>query len=139
MYRMSSQHGSRAATSTSGSADLLLSLGCSLTFPPSTLPAIISHSPFLFLFAPHYHPAFTHIAPVRRQLNFRTVFNVLGPLINPSRPSRMVLGVARKELGDTFAEVLRLLKVEKALVVCGKEGLDEISPAGETWVSLRPL
>lgn len=69
---------------------------------------------------------------MRRQLNFRTVFNVLGPLINPARPSRMVLGVARRELGDTFVEVLRMLGVQRALVVCGKEGLDEISPAGET-------
>lgn len=99
---------------------------------PSFLPA----SPFLFLFAPHYHPALAHIAPIRRQLNFRTIFNVLGPLINPARPQRMVLGVAKRELGDTFAEVLRLLGVDRALVVCGCEGLDEISIAGPTWVSL---
>lgn len=63
------------------------------------------------------------------------MFNVLGPLINPARPQRMVLGVAKYELGDTFAEVLRLLGVERALVVCGKEGLDEVSIAGPTWVS----
>lgn len=65
------------------------------------------------------------------------MFNVLGPLINPARPQRMVLGVAKYELGDTFAEVLRLLGVERALVVCGKEGLDEVSIAGPTWVSAR--
>lgn len=129
------QHGSKAATSTSGSADLLLSLECRLSFPPSELPGFLPHSPFLFLFAPHYHPSLAHIAPIRRQLNFRTVFNILGPLINPARPSRMLLGVAKRELGETFAEVLRLLDVERALVVCGKEGLDEISPQGETWVS----
>ena len=129
------KHGSKAATSTSGSADLLLSLDCRLSFPLEALPTFLPSSPFLFLFAPHYHPALAHIAPIRRQLNFRTVFNVLGPLINPVRPARMMLGVAKKELGDTFAQVLKLLGVERALVVCGKEELDEISPAGETWVS----
>ena len=130
-----SKHGSKAATSTSGSADLLLSLDCRLSFPPSQIPTFLPASPFLFLFAPHYHPALAHIAPIRRSLNFRTIFNILGPLINPARPARMMLGVAKRELGDTFAEVLRLLKVERALVVCGKEDLDEISPEGETWVS----
>nr|ODN96159.1 anthranilate phosphoribosyltransferase [Cryptococcus depauperatus CBS 7855] len=127
------KHGSKAATSTSGSADLLLSLDCRLSFPVSKVHTFLDHSPFLFLFAPHYHPSLAHIAPIRRSLNFRTIFNILGPLINPSKPQRMVLGVAKKELGDTFAEVLRLLNVERALVVCGKEGLDEISPEGETW------
>ncbi|OCF33646.1 anthranilate phosphoribosyltransferase [Kwoniella heveanensis CBS 569] len=127
------KHGSKAATSTSGSADLLLSLDCRLAFPVSEVHTFLEHSPFLFLFAPHYHPSLAHIAPIRRNLNFRTIFNVLGPLINPARPQRMLLGVAKKELGDTFAEVLRLLGVERALVVCGKEGLDEISCAGETW------
>ncbi|WVQ95670.1 anthranilate phosphoribosyltransferase [Kwoniella sp. CBS 9459] len=127
------KHGSKAATSTSGSADLLLSLDCRLAFPVSEVHNFLEHSPFLFLFAPHYHPSLAHIAPIRRSLNFRTIFNVLGPLINPARPQRMLLGVAKKELGDTFAEVLRLLGVERALVVCGKEGLDEISCAGETW------
>jgi anthranilate phosphoribosyltransferase len=113
-----------------------MSLDCRLSFPVEKLSTFLPHSPFLFLFAPHYHPSLAHIAPIRRQLNFRTVFNVLGPLINPARPQRMLLGVANKQLGDTFAEVLRLLKVERALVVCGKEGLDEISIAGETWVCL---
>ncbi|KAI5451904.1 anthranilate phosphoribosyltransferase [Naganishia albida] len=128
------KHGSKAATSSSGSADLLISLGCTLTFPPAELPTILARTPFLFLFAPHYHPALAHIAPIRRQLNFRTVFNVLGPLINPAKPGRMVLGVAKRELGDTFARVLQILNVDRAMVVCGKEGLDEISPEGETWV-----
>lgn len=132
---LTSKHGSRAATSTSGSADLLIALDCRLSFPVSALKDFLPASPFLFLFAPHYHPSLAHIAPIRRQLNFRTVFNVLGPLINPARPQRMVLGVAKYELGDTFAEVLRLLNVERALVVCGKEGLDEVSIAGPTWVS----
>jgi anthranilate phosphoribosyltransferase len=111
-----------------------MSLDCRLSFPVEQLSSFLPHSPFLFLFAPHYHPSLAHIALIRRQMNFRTIFNVLGPLINPARPQRMLLGVANKQLGDTFAEVLRLLNVERALVVCGKEGLDEISIAGETWV-----
>lgn len=138
-YVTDKQHGSKAATSSSGSADLLMSLGCSLSFPPSQLPKFLPTSPFLFLFAPHYHPSLAHIAPIRRSLNFRTIFNVLGPLINPAMPQRMVLGVAKKELGDCFIEVLRLLGVERALVVCGKEGLDEVSCEGESWVSVSKL
>lgn len=130
------KHGSKAVTSSSGSADLLLSLDCRLSFPVDQLSSFLPASPFLFLFAPHYHPSLAHIAPIRRSLNFRTIFNVLGPLINPARPQRMVLGVANLNLGDTFAEVLRLLEVERALVVCGEEGLDEISPAGDTFVRL---
>ena len=137
--RLISKHGSKAATSTSGSADLLLSLDCRLSFPVDQLPSFLPTSPFLFLFAPHYHPSLAHIAPIRRSLNFRTIFNVLGPLINPARPERMMLGVANQKLGDTFAEVLRLLGVARALVVCGKEELDEISPEGETWVRLSTL
>jgi anthranilate phosphoribosyltransferase len=116
-----------------------MSLDCRLSFPVDQLSTFLPASPFFFLFAPHYHPSLAHIAPIRRQLNFRTIFNVLGPLINPAKPGRMLLGVAKQELGDTFAEVLKLLGVERALVVCGKEGLDEVSIAGETWVSPAPL
>ncbi|RSH86929.1 anthranilate phosphoribosyltransferase [Saitozyma podzolica] len=115
-----SKHGSKAATSTSGSADLLMSLDCRLSFPVDQLPTFLPASPFLFLFAPHYHPSLAHIAPIRRQLNFRTIFND-------------ALGRGEAGAGDTFAEVLKLLGVERALVVCGKEGLDEVSIAGETW------
>lgn len=112
-----------------------MALDCRLGFPVAELTTFLPRSPFLFLFAPHYHPSFAHIAPIRRSLDFRTIFNILGPLLHPARPERMLLGVARKELGDTYAEVLRTLGVGRALVVCGKENLDEISPAGETWVS----
>ena len=111
-----------------------MALDCRLSFPVTELPRFLPASPFLFLFAPHYHPALAHIAPIRRSLGFRTIFNTLGPLIHPARPDRMLLGVANEKLGDTYAEVLRLLRVERALVVCGKEGLDEISIAGETTV-----
>lgn len=83
--------------------------------------------------APHYHPSLAFIAPYRKALPFRTMFNVLGPLINPARPRGMVLGVAEREVGYTFAQSARDGGVERALVVCGYEGLDEISCAGPTW------
>lgn len=90
--------------------------------------------PFTFILAPHYHPSMAFIAPFRKALPFRTMFNVLGPLINPARPRGMVVGVAEPELGHTFAQSLRDGGVERAFVVCGEEKLDEISCAGKTHV-----
>ena len=75
------------------------------------------------------------LAPIRKALPFRTIFNVLGPLVNPALPRRMVLGVYARELGPVFAEALRGMGVQRALVVCGMESLDEVSIAGGTWVS----
>ncbi|GAA5917243.1 hypothetical protein JCM5296_006864 [Sporobolomyces johnsonii] len=129
------KHGNKAATSSSGSADILLSMGCPVTtLPPSSLPLVAAQSPFLFLFAPLYHPAMVRVAPIRKQLGFPTVFNALGPLINPAQPRAMIVGVHSKGLGPVFAEALRITGVQRAWVVCGAEGLDEISPAGETHV-----
>ncbi|KAJ8692017.1 anthranilate phosphoribosyltransferase, variant 3 [Pleurotus ostreatus] len=127
------KHGSRASTSSSGSADLLEALDCLFVAPTPGTPMPIPRVPFTFILAPHYHPALASIAPYRKALPFRTMFNVLGPLINPARPRGMVLGVAEKEIGATFAQSLRDGGVERALVVCGYEGLDEISCAGPTW------
>ncbi|KAL6303164.1 anthranilate phosphoribosyltransferase TrpD [Sparassis latifolia] len=126
------KHGSRASTSSSGSADLLQSLDCLFIPPSADTPVPIPRIPFTFILAPHYHPAMAMIAPYRKALPHRTMFNVLGPLINPARPRGMVLGVAEPELGQPFAQSLRSGGVERALVVCGAEGLDEISCAGET-------
>ncbi|GAA6053946.1 hypothetical protein JCM3770_004635 [Rhodotorula araucariae] len=129
------KHGNKAATSSSGSADILLSLGCPVTtLPPSSLGTIAAASPFLFLFAPLYHPSMVRVAPIRKQLAFPTVFNALGPLINPAQPRAMIVGVHSPYLGPIFAEALRITGVESAWVVCGAEGLDEISPAGDTHV-----
>ncbi|GAA5842968.1 hypothetical protein JCM5353_001028 [Sporobolomyces roseus] len=129
------KHGNKAATSSSGSADILLSLECPVTtLPPSSISSLSRSSSFLFLFAPLYHPAMVHLAPIRKLLAFPTVFNALGPLINPIQPKRLIVGVHSEYLGPVFAEALRLGGVEKAWVVCGKEGLDEISIAGETNV-----
>ncbi|THH04546.1 hypothetical protein EW146_g10149 [Bondarzewia mesenterica] len=126
------KHGSRASTSSSGSADLLQSLDCLFTPPTADTPTPIAKIPFTFILAPHYHPAMAFIAPYRKALPFRTMFNILGPLINPARPRGMVLGVAERELGMTFAHSLQDGGVEHALIVCGAEGLDEISCAGDT-------
>ncbi|TFK27637.1 anthranilate phosphoribosyltransferase, TrpD [Coprinopsis marcescibilis] len=126
------KHGSRASTSSSGSADLLESLDCLFTAPSPGTPMPIPRVPFTFILAPHYHPAMASIAPYRKSLPFRTMFNVLGPLINPANPRGMVLGVAVPEIGLAFAKSLREGGVERALVVCGFEGLDEISCAGPT-------
>ncbi|KAH6912715.1 anthranilate phosphoribosyltransferase [Coprinopsis sp. MPI-PUGE-AT-0042] len=128
------KHGSRASTSSSGSADLLESLDCLFAAPTPGTPMPIPRIPFTFILAPHYHPAMASIAPYRKSLPFRTMFNVLGPLINPAKPRGMVLGVAVPELGLAFAKSLREGGVERALVVCGFEGLDEISCAGPTHV-----
>ncbi|KAG6864830.1 hypothetical protein C0991_006890 [Blastosporella zonata] len=127
------KHGSRASTSSSGSADLLEALGCKFTAPEPGSTTPIPRVPFTFILAPHYHPSLALIAPYRKALPFRTMFNVLGPLINPARPRGMVLGVAEREIGSTFAQSLRDGGVERALVVCGCEKLDEISCAGPTW------
>ena len=131
------QHGSRAASSSSGSADVLLALGIPITsLPLSRIPSIASNLtyPFLYLFAPICHPALALVAPVRRQLGHPTLFNILGPLLNPARPDYMVVGVHSNYLGLPFAEALRSLRVKRAWVVNGDEGLDEISPEGKTHV-----
>lgn len=118
----------------SGSADLLQSLDCLFVRPEPGPPTSIPRIPFSFILAPHYHPSLAFIAPYRKCLPFRTMFNVLGPLINPAKPRGMVLGVAEREIGDTFARSLRDSGVDRAMVVCGAEGLDEISCAGDTYV-----
>ncbi|KIO20286.1 hypothetical protein M407DRAFT_245869 [Tulasnella calospora MUT 4182] len=125
------KHGSKASTSSSGSADILAALGCH--HPPATnapLPKI----PFVFLAAGNYHPAIGALASIRKSLPFRTIFNVLGPLLNPARPKGMVLGVYIKALGPVFARALRDAGVQRAFVVCGQEGLDELSIAGGSWI-----
>ena len=126
------QHGNRASTSSSGSADLLEALGCPFPRPAPGNTTLIPNNPFTFILAPHYHPALVAIAPYRKALPFRTIFNVIGPLMNPARPRGMVLGVAEPELGYPFARALAEGGVDRAFVVCGCEKLDEISCAGPT-------
>lgn len=129
------KHGAKASSSTSGSADLLMSLGIPLlSLPASQLPGVLRRSKFAFLFAQLYHPALAPLGPIRRSLGFPTIFNVLGPLINPARPQRCILGVHSYYLGRIFAEALLKRGTQRAWIVCGQEGLDEISPAGKTDV-----
>ena len=129
------KHGAKASSSTSGSADLLLALGIPLiTLPPTQMSKVLPRSKFSFLFAQLYHPALAPLGPIRRSLGFPTIFNVLGPLINPAKPERCILGVHSYYLGNIFAEALQKQGTERAWIVCGREGLDEISPEGPTDV-----
>lgn len=128
----SSQHGNGASTSSSGSADVLRALGCVFTPPRAGGPSTVPDIPLVFLLAPHYHPALASLGPARRALPFRTLFNALGPLLNPARPRGMLVGVAEPALGPPYVAALRAAGVRRGFVVCGAEGLDEISCAGDT-------
>ena len=100
------KHGNRAVSSRSGSADVLEGLGVPLDIAPEDAPLMLRERNFVFLFAQRFHPCFRNIAPLRRELGIRTLFNLLGPLINPARPSHILLGVARPDLLRLMAETL---------------------------------
>lgn len=132
------KHGNRAITSRSGGADVLAALGVRLDLPPADLRRCVEEVGMGFLFAPHYHPAFKRIAPVRKRLadeGLTSVFNLLGPLLNPARPARQLMGVHSPALTAPLAEVLRLLGRESAWVVHGAGGMDELSTLGATQFS----
>lgn len=126
------KHGSRAVSSRAGSADVLEALGISLDLSPERVSESVRELGIGFLFAPSYHQAMKHAAPVRKELGLRTFFNLLGPLANPASVSHQVLGVYAPGRVRQMAEVLGMLGVEGAWVVHGHGGLDEISPSGET-------
>ncbi|KAI9691860.1 MAG: anthranilate phosphoribosyltransferase [Bathelium mastoideum] len=134
------KHGNRASTSKSGSADLLESTtprpAKLAAITPDRLPSLYEKTSYAFLFAPHFHTSMRYVAPIRKELGWRTIFNLLGPLANPVHNTGLiearVVGVARRDLGRTFAEALRLSGARKAMVVCGEEELDELSCAGCT-------
>lgn len=128
------KHGNRSASSQCGSADVLEHLGAVINMPPSACANIIDKSGFCFLFAQAFHPAIKHVAGVRRQMGVRTIMNMIGPLINPTRPVAMVVGVYSPSIGRLMAETLQLRGLRQALVVCGAEGLDEISISGPTHI-----
>jgi anthranilate phosphoribosyltransferase len=128
------KHGNRAASSPTGSADVLEALGFRLEQPPERIARSIDELGFGFMFAQAHHPAMRHAAPVRRELGTRTVFNILGPLTNPAGARSGVFGVFSAGLVRTYAEALRELGARRAFVVYGAHGVDELSPAGPNLV-----
>jgi anthranilate phosphoribosyltransferase len=129
------KHGNRAVTSASGSADVLEALGFKLELEPERIAKSIDELGFGFMFAPLHHPAMKHAAPVRRELGTRTVFNVLGPLTNPAGARAQVIGVFAPSLVRTIGEVVAQLGAERAYVVHGFAGIDELSPCGPNLVA----
>ncbi|MCI2963565.1 Anthranilate synthase component II [Shewanella baltica] len=128
------KHGNRSVSSKSGSSDLLAQFGIDLTMSPETASRCLNTLNLCFLFAPHYHGGVKHAVPVRQALKTRTLFNVLGPLINPARPEFMLLGVYSPELVLPIAKVLKALGTKRAMVVHGS-GLDEVALHGNTQVA----
>ena len=128
------KHGNRSVSSMSGSADLLEAFGVNLMMSPETASKCLEQANLCFLFAPAYHPGVKHAGPVRKAMGIRTMFNILGPLVNPAHPSVMLLGVYLPELIQTIAQALLLTGVKHAWVVHGS-GLDEIALHGETQVT----
>jgi anthranilate phosphoribosyltransferase len=128
------KHGNRAATSRCGSADVLEALGVKLELEPEQVARCIEVVGFGFMFAPAYHPAMRHVGPTRREIGIRTIFNILGPLTNPARVRYQALGVADPRLLPLMGAALQRLGCERALVVYGEDGVDEISLSAPTRV-----
>lgn len=128
------KHGNRAASSACGSADILEAEGVPIDISPEAAAGMLRETGFTFMFAPRYHPAMKNVAPVRRELGVRTIFNVLGPLTNPALATHQVVGVARPELIELMGDVLAGLGVSAGAVVHGSSGIDEVSGEGPTTV-----
>lgn len=128
------KHGNRAASSKSGAADCLEALGVNIVLEPEQAERLIREAGICFFFAQKYHAAMKYVGPIRKELGIRTVFNILGPLTNPAKPSMQVMGVYDESLLESMAHVLSNLGVKKGMVVYGQERLDEISICGPTSV-----
>ncbi|MEM1689666.1 MAG: anthranilate phosphoribosyltransferase [Candidatus Hadarchaeales archaeon] len=130
------KHGNRSVTSKAGSADVLEALGVNIMLGPREVERCIERVRLGFMFAPLFHKAMKNVMPVRKELGIKTVFNILGPLTNPADVRAQVIGVPEAELTEKIAMALRELGCEKAMVVYGLDGLDEISTIGKTKISL---
>jgi anthranilate phosphoribosyltransferase len=128
------KHGNRAVSGRSGSADVLEALGYCIEVEPRKAEELLRKTRFVFIFAPLYHPAMRRVMPVRKALGIRTLFNILGPLTNPASLRRLVVGVFAKSYAKLVAEALTLLGMERAFVVHGEPGIDEVSPEATTHV-----
>lgn len=124
------KHGNRSITSKSGSADVLAALGLPVPLDAAAAGRCLAALGFTFLFAPFYHPAMKHIAPIRLALGVRTVFNILGPLVNPAAPPFHVIGAASAPIGELMAETLAEMPIRRAFVIHGAAGWDEATPIG---------
>ncbi|KAF9428072.1 anthranilate phosphoribosyltransferase [Podila epigama] len=129
------KHGNRAASSACGSADILERAGCLIgAIHPKMVAPLLKEHGFCFLFAQTYHPAMKNTSGPRREIGVPSIFNLMGPLSNPAKPRRVVVGVHSRSLGNLMIESLKLMGLRAGMVVCGANGLDEISPEGETHV-----
>jgi len=129
-----SKHGGRSVSSKSGSADVLESLGVHINLPPSAIAQSIAEVGIGFMFAPNHHPAMKNVAPVRKELGVRTLFNILGPLTNPASAPHILMGVFHPDLVGIQIRALQRLGAEHALVVYGRDGMDEVSLGAATLV-----
>jgi anthranilate phosphoribosyltransferase len=130
------KHGNRSASSKTGSADVLEALGLNLNAPPQKAQAALDEVGITFLFAPDWHPALRAIAPLRKTLKVRTIFNLLGPLLNPLYPTGQVIGVNHPSLVQTFAEVLQHQEIRRAVVIYGRDRLDEAGLGNKSDVAI---
>ena len=128
------KHGNRSVSSRCGSADVLVALGVPVESGPAWAQRSLDAHGFAFCFAPQFHPALAKVGPLRRKLGVRTIFNLLGPLLNPAGAEHQLLGVGRRDLLDPMAGALARLGTRRAFLVSGKDGLDEVSLAGPTFV-----
>jgi anthranilate phosphoribosyltransferase len=129
------KHGGRSVSSSCGSADVLEALGVNVNLTPAQVASAVEEIGIGFMFAPNHHSAMKHAAPVRRELGVRTLFNLLGPLTNPANAKRQIMGVFSPALTVKLAQVLQQLGSEHVLVVCGADGMDEISFTGDSHVA----
>ena len=129
-----SKHGGRSVSSKSGSADVLEALGVNINLPPAQITQCIAQTGLGFMFAPNHHPAMKNVAPVRREMGVRTIFNILGPLTNPAGAPNILMGVFHADLVGIQVRALERLGAEHAMVVYGRDGMDEVSQGAATLV-----